>query len=104
MAETWFGVRCVFLHIEPHRTYEERVTIWRAAISTRRSGPPSWMPWSTPTPLTASIWAWRRRMQPRSPRAGAEVFSLMRDSPLDPRAYLDRHFETGSERQQTEAE
>ena len=35
----------------------------------------------------------------REPGQGAEVFSLMRDSPLDPEDYLDRHFDTGQERQ-----
>jgi hypothetical protein len=30
---------------------------------------------------------------------GAEVFSLVRDSNLDPDAYLDRFFDTGQERQ-----
>ncbi len=28
-----------------------------------------------------------------------EVFSLIRDSPLDNEAYIDRHFDTGTERQ-----
>lgn len=32
------------------------------------------------------------------PGQGAEVFSLMRDSDLDPSAYLDRFFDTGDER------
>jgi len=27
------------------------------------------------------------------------VFSLLRDSPLPPEQYLDRHFDTGSEHQ-----
>jgi hypothetical protein len=30
---------------------------------------------------------------------GAEVFSLLRTSNLDPDAYLDRYFDTGHERQ-----
>ena len=30
---------------------------------------------------------------------GSEVFSLMRDSALEPREYLDHFFDTGSERQ-----
>jgi hypothetical protein len=30
---------------------------------------------------------------------GAEVFSLMRDSPLDAQSYLDTHVDTGAERQ-----
>lgn len=35
-----------------------------------------------------------------SPRHGAEVFSLIRTSPLPRDAYLDRFFDTGSEHQQ----
>lgn len=34
-----------------------------------------------------------------APGDGAEVFSLMRHSKLKPDAYLDRFFDTGSERQ-----
>lgn len=33
------------------------------------------------------------------PRHGAELFSLLRDSPLQPAAYLDAFFDTGDERQ-----
>ncbi|MCU1601431.1 MAG: hypothetical protein JWO22_2140, partial [Frankiales bacterium] len=35
------------------------------------------------------------------PGHGAEVFSLMRTSRLEPDAYLDTFFDTGTERQQT---
>jgi len=34
------------------------------------------------------------------PEQGMEVFSLMRDSDLPPREYLDSFFDTGSERTQ----
>jgi hypothetical protein len=30
---------------------------------------------------------------------GAEVYSLIRDSDLEPEAYLDAYFDTGAERQ-----
>lgn len=33
------------------------------------------------------------------PAQGAELFSLLRDSPLAPHAYLDTFFDTGQERQ-----
>jgi hypothetical protein len=33
------------------------------------------------------------------PGHGAELFSLLRDSPLQPAAYLDAFFDTGDERQ-----
>jgi hypothetical protein len=36
---------------------------------------------------------------PESPGYGTEVFSLMRDSVLEPNAYLSTFFETGTERQ-----
>ena len=36
-----------------------------------------------------------------SPGHAAEVFSLIRDSSLEPDAYLDRFFDTGGECQQT---
>ena len=37
--------------------------------------------------------------QPHRPSEAAEVFSLMRDSNLEPDAYVDRFFNTGRERQ-----
>jgi hypothetical protein len=36
---------------------------------------------------------------PDEPADGTEVFSLIRSSALDATTYLDRHFDTGTERQ-----
>jgi hypothetical protein len=38
------------------------------------------------------------------PENGAEVFSLIRDSPLSPDDYLSTYFDTGTEHQRTTAE
>jgi hypothetical protein len=38
---------------------------------------------------------------PEPPADGAEVFSLIRESELNPAEYLDSHFDTGLEHQQT---
>jgi hypothetical protein len=102
VAETWFGVRCVFLHLEPNRTYEERVTIWRAcdfdeAITSAEADAEDY----SQTLGCEYLGLAQAYELPDPPEHGAEVFSLMRDSALDPEAYLARHFETGSERQQT---
>ncbi len=98
----WFGVRCVFRWSQP-LTYEERITLWEAdslddAIAFAE--------------MDAQAYAERLNSEylqmaqaygigQKRPVAGSEVFSLMRDSDLDPDAYLDTFYDTGQERQQS---
>ncbi len=103
--EQWFAVGCVFewpsAAGEP-RTYEERLTLWRArsldeAISKAESEAAQYALHAAPAlvPLDfAQAYALAER-----PGEGGEVFSLLRDSDLDGPAYLDQHFDTGRERQ-----
>lgn len=86
--------------------YEERVTLWQAAdaetaitlaeqeareYAATVNGPPGW-----PTEYVGLAQAY---LLVDSPSHGAEVFSLMRSSTLDPETYLDVYFDSGTEHQ-----
>ncbi|MGO9457716.1 MAG: hypothetical protein ACLP62_11830 [Acidimicrobiales bacterium] len=98
----WFGVRCVFRWSQP-LTYEERITLWEAdslddAIAFAEMDAQAYAERlnSEYLQMAQAYWIGHRR-----PEAGSEVFSLMRDSELDPDAYLDTFYDTGQERQQS---
>lgn len=88
MADQWFGVRCIFRHTDLG-AYEERVTVWEvptfddaiaaakadAAVYEGRHGSSVEFVGITQTYQTFEV-----------PAHGADVFSLMRDSELDPTA------------------
>jgi hypothetical protein len=81
--------------------YEERVTIWRAssheeAIALAEAEAEQY---ATDTEseylgLAQGYETYEARL-----RSGAEVYSLMRESNLSPKRYLDRFFDTRDERQ-----
>ncbi|MGB9373834.1 MAG: hypothetical protein WCA82_06720 [Jiangellales bacterium] len=94
----WFGVRCVF-H-DPEGTYEERVTIWQAGTFDEAV----LLAEAEATEYAADVGAnflgfAQAYVMPEEPSSGAEVFSLLRDSDLDPDEYLDAFFDTGDERE-----
>ena len=104
--EQWFAVRCVFEWLgeagDP-RTYEERLTLWRAgsldeAIAKAEAEAAQYAQDADPA-LVPLDFAQAYALADE-PGEGGEVFSLLRDSDLDPSTYLDRHFDSGSERQQ----
>lgn len=105
-----FSVRCIF-HWDslPDRqaahVYEERISLWRAedihaAIKLAEQDANRYatesgaeflnlsQAYELPEPLDAH---------------GIEVYSLLRDSEMEPSVYLDTFFDTGSERQHTDA-
>ncbi|MEU8658091.1 hypothetical protein [Actinoplanes philippinensis] len=101
MREAWFSVRCLFrLDAEAAATYEERITLWRAAS-----------PEQAVTLAEAEAGEYAADVAGEylglaqvyslvdEPGHGAELFSLLRDSRLQPAAYLDAFFDTGDERQ-----
>lgn len=101
-------MRCIFrfLDQEGTATYEERITVWQTDDIDR-----------------AIAWAEREALEYATApgvhevdrpeylglaqafrisdplQHGSEVFSLMRDSDLEPTSYLNRFFDTGRERQ-----
>lgn len=103
----WVSVRCVFCsNHDGVRTYEERITLWRTGdmdeaiewaeaeareYAATLTGPPGW-----PTEYAGLAQAY---LLADVPGHGGEVFSLHRDSELDPEDYLDTYFDTGGERQ-----
>lgn len=105
--EKWFGVRCLFGH-EDGGLYEERITIWpagslEAAIelavreAEEHAAPLRWEYLGLAQaygPLTdANV----DDAELPSESAGTEVFSMMRESDLEPDEYINRFFATGEE-------
>jgi hypothetical protein len=107
MTETlanWFGVRCVF-ELDPEtragtdpRAFEERITIWRAsgfqmAIELAEAEAVDYA-----TILHAKYLGFAQAYKIEGPPTqSTEVFSLIRQSELAPRAYLSAFFDTGRE-------
>jgi hypothetical protein len=99
----WFGVRCIFRWSQPP-TYEERITLWRAeslddAIARAEADAAAYAARLGSEYLDIAQAYW---IGPEQPVHGSEVFSLMRDSELEPDDYLDSFYDTGQERQRTE--
>jgi len=98
----WFGVRCFFRWSEP-ATYEERITLWKAAslddaIAMAEEDAKAYADRLKAEYLELAQAYW---IGPKPPASGSEAFSLMRDSELDADTYLDTFFDTGQERQQS---
>jgi hypothetical protein len=83
--------------------YEERITLWRArdfdhAIELAEEEAAQYCDGSAdgdlPVQYVHLAQAYRFDDEPG---AGAEVFSLIRDSDLGPDEYIDRYFDTGEE-------
>ena len=94
----WFGVRCVF-H-DPEGTYEERVTIWKADVFEEAVLLAEADAKDYAADVGSEFLGFAQAyVMPDEPGQGAEVFSLLRDSDLDPDEYLDAFFDTGAERE-----
>jgi hypothetical protein len=102
----WFAVRCVF-EVDPRhreetalRIYEERITIWPATTPDEAIAQAEAEAHTYAETVECSYLGLAQAYElAEVPGPGAEVYSLMRDSHLDPNAYLDRFFDTGHERQ-----
>src|SRR4051794_15467466 len=102
--DAWFAVRCVFeLHGTGHdkqHLYEERVTLWRAASFDDAIARAEADAAQFAADVNGSYLAIAQAFQLYEPPGdGEEVFSLLRESDLSPGAYVDAHFDTGTERQ-----
>jgi hypothetical protein len=92
----WFGVRCVFT--DGRGAFEERITVWPAesfdeAVSKAEAEA---LDYADDEELQYLDFA-QAYVLPDPPGPGAEVFSLTRNSDLDPEDYLDAFFDTGAE-------
>jgi hypothetical protein len=98
----WYAVRSVFETAgEPESAYEERITLWQAgslddAMATAATEAAEYADFAGATHLAGFAQAYQLADVP--PRDGTEVFSLVRESALPPTGYLERFFETGTER------
>jgi hypothetical protein len=101
--DRWYAVRSLFrIAGEPDSSYEERITLWQAgsfddAMAKAEIEAVEYADFIGGTYLADFGQGYHLADVP--PRDGAEVFSLVRDSALPPKAYLDRFFATGRERQ-----
>lgn len=98
----WFAVRCIFRWPD-QQTYEERLTLWAAgsldqAIEKAETEAQTYAVALHAEYLEIAQAYW---IGPDRPGAGDELFSLMRDSELEPDEYLDAFFDTGRERQRS---
>lgn len=99
----WYAVRCVFRSIIEvgTTTYEERITLWRAgstaeAIERAEAEAAEYAAAIEDVEVEYTGLAQCFHLFD-DPGDGAEVFSLMRDSDLEPEDYLDTFFDTGGE-------
>ena len=101
----WYAVRCVFRSIVEVgvTTYEERVTLWQAgstteAIERAEAEAEEYAAAIEDVEVEYTGFAQCFHLFDE-PADGAEIFSMMRDSDLDPEDYLDTFFDTGEEHQ-----
>ena len=101
----WVSVRCLFrTHFGDQQVYEERVTLWheadvdRAIELAEAEAQEYAAAGSTPGEEVEYLGLAQAYLLDDEPGHGAEVFSLMRTSPIPPAEYLDTFFDTGSER------
>lgn len=95
----WFGARTLFLHKAfPGQTYEERINVIQAyseddALLKAEEIAKQYADESTEFLNYTIVFEMFDDLGDK-----AEVFSLMRESDLAPEDYIDRYFDTGSER------
>lgn len=109
---SWYAVRCILVAAENkpwgptdlelgEAAYEERITLWRAAsmdaaIALAEADAEEYAE-DLESEYAGLAQCYRFDGEPEQ---GAEVFSLIRRSRLEPDDYIDRFFETGGECQQ----
>jgi hypothetical protein len=100
--DRWYAVRSLFeITDEAGSAYEERITLWQAgsseqALENARAEAEEYAEFAGLTYLSGFAQAYLLADSP--PRDGAEVFASIRDSALPPKPYIERFFDTGSER------
>jgi hypothetical protein len=105
--QPWCAVRCIFVNpssappSEPN-TYEERITLWRAqsfeeAIERAERDAAEYAEALAPCEYTGSAQAYHLPHDGAPVGDGTEIFSLTRDSDLEPDDYVTRFFDTGTE-------
>jgi hypothetical protein len=108
---SWFAVRCVFRQGWPsdaEAAYEERITLWQAlsAEAAIERAEQEALEYAATMGDTQDEYLGLAQAYQLfdAPEDGAELFSLIRDSPLSPEDYLSTYFDTGTEHQRTAGE
>ncbi|MCW2921597.1 MAG: hypothetical protein JWL76_1471 [Thermoleophilia bacterium] len=96
----WAAVRCVF-HDAERGSYEERVTIWQSPSIDKaiKLAEVEAQEYADTLSMNYLGFAQGYLLADSPAQSGAEIFSLYRDSDLEPTAYLNAYFDTGHERQ-----
>lgn len=107
----WYSVRCVFGsdgESEDETTYEERITLWHATSADEAIERAEAEAIAYADSIDEAEVHYLGLAQCfhlfDDPADGAEIFSLMRDSELEPDEYLDTYFDSGTERASNEAD
>src|SRR5712691_470455 len=101
-SPSWYGVRCIF-KLGDQPLYEERITLWRArsfaeAVELAEADAEHYAATNGLDYLhLTQVFDQKSEIV----GSGSEVFSLIRESRLAPDDYINRFFDTGSERQGT---
>ena len=97
----WYSVRCVFRDRDSARLVEERITLWQAGSFDEAIEHAEREAKEYASGLNLRYLGLAQAFKlSQEPGAGAEMFSLMRESDLSDEAYLTTFFDTGTERQQ----
>jgi hypothetical protein len=100
MSEPWYSVRCLF-HDPDEGLYEERITLWQGVSFEHaiEQAEQEANEYAETVALRYVGLAQAYHLGEEAIGSGSEVFSLCRDSDLEPNAYIDAFFDTGGERQ-----
>lgn len=101
-----FSVRCIFeWNRQPNQKmqhlYEERITLWRASSieAALQMAENEAIEYAMESGFTLVHLLQGYALPQTVNVTGVEVFSLLRESDLDPNSYLDAFFESGTERE-----
>ena len=95
----WFGVRCIIQLA--NGDYEERVTVWKAEDADAALARAEDETIAYADDIDGQYLGLAQAYELfDEPGDGAEVFSLVRSSDLEPDDYLDTFFDTGGENQE----
>lgn len=101
-----FSVRCLFRwqplsQEQTHHTYEERITLWNAANfdAAIAFAEEEARDYARDNDCGVLDLFQAYELVDEVAAHGVEVFSLLRDSSLEPEEYIDTFFDTGEERQ-----
>jgi len=98
-GEPWYSVRALF-EAPAHGYFEERITMWRAESAEQAlgKGEAEAREYAKQHGYTFTGFIESFHLAEAHLSEGTEVFSLLRDSPLESREYISRHLDTGGER------